>query len=264
MSPPAAEGPPHVSSSVRGDPWDAHASWWQAEFTEGADPEYVEQILPLIEERLPRRGVLVDAGCGEGQVARLGASVGLDVLGVDPAPAQIRAAQERGGGPVYALGSATDLPVRSASVDAAVACLVFEHIDDHVAALTEVARVLRPGGSFLFLLNHPLLQTPGSGWIDDHMVDPPEQYWRLGEYLVETATYEEVERGVHIRFVHRPLSSYLNAAIRAGLRLEEMLEPAPPVGFLAAAPEYEAASTIPRLLLLRFTRSSRVAGGGET
>ena len=254
MSPPAAEGLPPVTTSGRGDPWDAHAAWWQAEFTDGADPEYVEQILPLIEERLPRRGVLVDVGCGEGQVARLGATAGLRVVGIDPAPAQIEVAKARGGGPDYMLGSATNLPVRSASADVAVACLVFEHIDDHVAALVEVARVLRPGGTFLFLLNHPLLQTPGSGWIDDHMVDPPEQYWRLGEYLTETATYEEVERGVHIRFVHRPLGNYLNAAIGAGLCLEEMVEPPPPPGFIAAAPEYEAAATIPRLLLLRFTR----------
>lgn len=254
MSPPAAEGLPPGTTSDRGDPWDAHAAWWQSEFTDGADPEYVEQILPLIAERLPPRGLLLDVGCGEGQVSRLAAASGLRVLGVDPAPAQVEVAEQRGGGPTYLLGSATAVPVRAGSVDAAVACLVFEHIDDHIAALGEVASALRPGGTFLFLLNHPLLQTPGSGWIDDHMVDPPEQYWRLGEYLVETATYEEVERGVHIRFVHRPLSSYLNAAIGAGLRLEEMLEPAPPPGFIAAAPEYESAATIPRLLLLRFTR----------
>ena len=27
--------------------WDDHADWWQREFTDGADPEYVEQIIPL-------------------------------------------------------------------------------------------------------------------------------------------------------------------------------------------------------------------------
>ena len=48
------------------DPWDAHAAWWQDEFTEGADPEYVEQILPLIASRLPAEGRVLDVGCGEG------------------------------------------------------------------------------------------------------------------------------------------------------------------------------------------------------
>ena len=53
------------------DPWDAHSAWWQEEFTDGADLEYVEQILPLIAAHLPERGTLLDVGCGEGQVSRL-------------------------------------------------------------------------------------------------------------------------------------------------------------------------------------------------
>src|ERR1700704_1928350 len=122
-------------------------------------------------------------------------------------------------------------------MDAAVACLVFEHIRDVDAAIAEVARVLRPGGRFLFLLNHPLLQTPSSGWIDDQMLDPPEQYWRIGPYLVEDETIEEVEKGVFIPFIHRPLSRYVNALAANGLRIEHMAEPAPPAGFLARAAE---------------------------
>ena len=98
-----------------------------------------------------------------------------------------------------------------------MACLVFEHIDDVYGAIDEVARVLRPGGRFSFFLNHPLLQTPGSGWISDHTIDPPESYWRIGPYLVEQDSVEQVERGVFIRFLHRPLSVYLNALTDAGL-----------------------------------------------
>src|SRR5690606_15338490 len=100
----------------------------------------------------------------------------------------VSVARGRSGGPAYAQGAAIPLPIATASVDAAVACLVFEHIADLDGALAEVGRVLRPGGTFLFLLNHPLLQTPGSGWIDDQIVDPPEQYWRVGAYLSETDT----------------------------------------------------------------------------
>ena len=94
---------------------------------------------------------------------------------------------------------------------------MFEHIDDVDEAIAEVARVLAPGGRFCFFLNHPLLQTPGSGWIDDQVLDPPEQYWRIGPYLPEAVTIEEVELGVHIRFVHRPLSRYVNALAANGL-----------------------------------------------
>ena len=64
-------------------------------------------------------------------------------------------------------------------------------------------------------------------------------------------TIEEVEPGVHIRFVHRPLSRYVNALAANGLYVERMVEPAPPPGFLALAPEYAEAATVPRLLYLR-------------
>ena len=156
--------------------------------------------------------------------------------------------------PTCSAGAAA-LPFADASFDAVVACLVFEHIDAVDEAIDEVARVLEPGGRFVFFLNHPLLQTPDSGWIDDQILDPPEQYWRIGAYLTEASTIEQVEKGVFIRFVHRPLSRYVNALARAGLVLEQMIEPAPPPGFLARAPEYTDAATVPRLLVLVTTRS---------
>lgn len=151
----------------------------------------------------------------------------------------------------YAQGSLLDLPVGDATVDFVVASLVFEHVGDYRRGLAEAARVLVPGGRFLLLLNHPLLQTPDSGWIDDHVLDPPEQYWRIGPYLIEDETIEEVEKDVFIPFIHRPLSRYVNTLAANGLLLERMEEPAPPAGFLAKAEEYLAASTIPRLLYLR-------------
>jgi len=231
------------------DSWEANAGWWQDGFTDGADPEYEEQIIPLAREWLAGARRVLDIGCGEGQIARLVTDADR-VVGVDPTWAQLVVAQQRGGGPAYARAGAAALPIKSASFDAAVACLVFEHIRLVDAAIAEVARVLEPGGRFAFFLNHPLLQTPNSGWIDDQILDPPEQYWRIGAYLVEDETLEEVEKDVFIPFIHRPLSRYVNALVANGLTIVQMLEPAPPPGFLARASEYEQAATIPRLLLL--------------
>jgi SAM-dependent methyltransferase len=234
--------------------WDEHAQWWIDGFTDGADPEYVEQIIPLAVEELVGRHTVLDLGCGDGQIARALAAQGSDVLGVDPTQLHIDVAIERGGGPRYLLGGATKIPADDETFDAVVACLVFEHIDQMDEAMTEVARVLKPNGQFSFFLNHPLLQTPGSGWIDDHIIDPPEQYWRIGPYLVETESIEEVEKDVYIRFIHRPLSRYVNALLANGMMLERMVEPSPPAGFLARAPEYALAHTVPRLLYLRSTK----------
>jgi SAM-dependent methyltransferase len=237
--------------------WEEQAGWWQEGFTAGADPEYEEQILPLAAEELAGARSVLDVGCGEGQVARLAAAGGAArVVGIDPTWNQVVVARQRGGGPVYARADADAVPFPDGAFDAVVACLVFEHIRAVDAAIAEVARVLRPGGRFCFFLNHPLLQTPGSGWIDDQVLDPPEQYWRIGPYLVEDETIEQVEHGVFIPFIHRPLSRYVNAMAANGLLIERMEEPAPPPGFLARAQEYADAATIPRLLFLRSRKTT--------
>lgn len=232
-------------------PWETHARWWQDSFTEGADPEYEEQILPLAAEEMRGCRCVLDLGCGEGQVARRIAGAGASVTGVDPSTSQVVEAVRRGGGPRYLQASAGLLPFARSSFDGVVVCLVLEHVDELDAAVIEVARVLAPGGRLVLFLNHPLLQSEGSGWVDDHVLDPPEQYWRVGEYLLEQAYWEQVSPGVGIRFVHRPLGRYVNALADAGFVVERMLEPVPPAGFLERAPEYRAASSIPRLLVLR-------------
>jgi SAM-dependent methyltransferase len=230
--------------------WETHAEWWIDGFTAGADPEYEEQILPLAARELQGAKKVLDVGCGDGQVSRLAAKLGAEVFGIDPTWNCVSVAHERGGG-VFARAGAAQLPFASGTFDAVVACLVFEHIRDVDSAIAEVSRVLQPGGRFCFFLNHPLLQTPNSGWIDDQFLDPPEQYWRIGPYLIEDETIEEVEKDVFIPFIHRPLSRYVNTLSDNGLLLERTEEPAPPAGFLAKAEEYAAAATIPRLLYLR-------------
>ena len=228
--------------------WETHAAWWQEAFTDGADAEYTEQIIPLAQAHLAGAADVLDVGTGEGQLARVATGAGR-VVGVDPARAQLEVARRRGGDPRYVRAEATNLPFPGASFDAVLACLVFEHIEAVDESIAEVGRVLRPGGRFLFFLNHPLLQTPESGWIDDRILD--EQYWRIGPYLVEDNSLQEVDKDVFIPFVHRPLSRYVNAMADAGLFVRRMEEPPPPPGFLARAEEYVAAATIPRLLFLR-------------
>ena len=235
------------------NPWERHAGWWQDGFTDGADPEYEEQILPLARAQLAGARRVLDLGTGEGQIARAAVRGGVaTVVGVDPTAAQLRAASERGGGPLYVRGRAERLPFADGAFDAVVACLVFEHLPDHRVPLVEIARVLEPGGRFVFFLNHPLFQAPGSGWIDDRILE--EQYWRVGAYLEAEVTMEELAPGVVLEFVHRPLSQYVNAMVENGLCLTEMQEPAPPEGFLARADEYREAATIPRLMMMTALR----------
>ena len=109
----------------------------------------------------------------------------------------------------------TRCPAARAAFDAVLLCLALEHVDEFETAIHEVARVLEPGGRFVLVLCHPLLQAPGSGWIDDRITG--ERYWRIREYLRDDTMIDEVAPGVSLRFIHRPLSRYVHAMGEAGL-----------------------------------------------
>jgi SAM-dependent methyltransferase len=230
--------------------WEDKAQWWRDTFAAGDDPEYVEQILPLTREHIAGSQHVLDVGTGEGQVARAAKEAGAQsVVAVDRSTAMLDEARKRGGDITFVQADVAELPFADASFDAVTTSLVLEHVEELEQSINEISRVLTPGGRFLLFINHPLLQTPNSGWIDDHILE--EQYWRIGPYLTEDKTLEEVEAGVKIPFLHRPLSTYVNLLARAGLYITHMIEPAPPPGFIAKAEEYADAATIPRLLLLR-------------
>lgn len=228
--------------------WERHGGWWQEHYTEGADPEYADQILPLAQERLGGARRVLDVGCGEGQVARSLARPGTDVVGVDPTASQIAVAVDRGGAARYVRSRAEQLPFVGASFDAVVLCLAIEHVGPFEQAFEEIARVLAPGGRLLFFLTHPLLQTPGSGWVVDQARS--EHYWRVGPYLDDDVAVDTVAPGVQFAFAHRPLSRYVRAMGRAGLLIDDMEEPPPPAVVVDETCGFPDGDRIPRLLVL--------------
>ena len=228
--------------------WEQHSDWWQKAYAEGADPEYEEQVLPLVAHRLRGSKRVLDVGCGEGQVTRCIARLGAAAVGVDPVRSQIRVAHARGGSACYVRARAEQLPYREAAFDSVVVCMALEHVDPFEPAIGEIARVLAPGGRFLLFLVHPLLQAPGSGWVDDE--GQGEQFWKIGQYLRDDVAIDEVAPGVQFQFAHRPLSRYVRAMGEQGLLIDDMVEPSPPPVVLLETGGFANAATIPRLMLV--------------
>jgi SAM-dependent methyltransferase len=99
---------------------------------------------------LPADARVVDIGTGTGANLRLLKQLGFtNVTGIDPSEDAARWCAEKGLGEVQA-GDARALPLPDRSVDLVVATDVVEHVDDDQRAVSEIYRVLRPGGIVLF------------------------------------------------------------------------------------------------------------------
>jgi len=94
---------------------------------------------------------VLDAGCGGGLVARELAAAGAEVVGVDRSRGSLGVARRAAGTRFApAQGRLERLPFAAGAFDAVVAADVLEHLPDLPAAVAELARVLAPGGSFVF------------------------------------------------------------------------------------------------------------------
>ncbi len=123
-----------------------------AEHEWGTEPEFVGPRHELRERLLldvflsasPGPSVL-NAGAGQGSFSLRLAQLGFEVTSIDDSPAAVDVLRARQPGPVE-LADVTAMPFADESFDAAVLGEVLEHVPDDAGALSEVARVLRPGG----------------------------------------------------------------------------------------------------------------------
>lgn len=97
---------------------------------------------------------VLDVGCGGGLLAEELARLGCVVTGVDPSAASIATARRHAAASSltieYWVGQGESLPVPDKSFDLVVCVDVLEHVADIDAVLAEIARVIRPGGVFLY------------------------------------------------------------------------------------------------------------------
>ena len=231
--------------------WDLNSQWWANEYVARGDSDYRDVILPILKEILRGQHKIIDIGGGEGRVSRhLEEENDCEAICIDFSALQLSAASRRGQGPGLVQADVANLPFTTGVFDGAVACLVLEHVSELTQALEEANRVLCDGGKFVLVLNHPVTQTPESGFIHDHVAEPPTKYWRISEYLIETSHFEEVEKGVFLPFEHRSLSRYVNSLIDAGFTIQRLFEPGPSDEFIEKNPEFSNIRSIPRLLMI--------------
>lgn len=167
---------------------------------------------------------VLEVGCGAAQCARWLLAAGADPVAVDLSRAMLLRGREIGAASglvvPLVLADAARLPFADASFD--LACSAYgavPFVADSAAVMAEVARVLRPGGRWVFSVTHPVRWSfpddPGPGGLVAQ-----SSYWDRRPYVEQgqdgQATYVE-----H----HRTLGDRVREITAAGLTLVDLVEP---------------------------------------
>jgi 2-polyprenyl-3-methyl-5-hydroxy-6-metoxy-1,4-benzoquinol methylase len=223
--------------------WEQNAAFWDQRMGEGND--FVEVLIWPATQRLlelrPGERVL-DAACGNGLTSRRLAAMGAEVVAFDFSAemtdhARRRTTEHADRIDYHVLDATDESSLRALGegrFDAALCQMALFDIADIVPLMRALARLLRPGGRFVFSVIHPCFNSA-------HTVHVAELEDREGEvvtvYSVKVSRYitPSAARGVAIVgqpkpqvYFHRPLQVLLGAAFEAGFILDALEERAFP------------------------------------
>lgn len=166
-----------------------------------------------------QRPSLIDVGAGTGGMLDRIAPL-CDAWGVEYSPDGAAFCQSRG---VRVLrGGLPHLPLATDRFDLALSMDVFEHVEDDVAAMTDVRRVLRPGGRLIMTV--PALQ-----WLWSRHDEALHHHRRYDRSMLETRLKQAGFRVVRCSYFNSLLLPPI-AAVRLAGRIKDRLAPssAPP------------------------------------
>jgi SAM-dependent methyltransferase len=160
---------------------------------------------------------VLDAGCGSGPLTAALRDNGAVVTGFDVSAAMVDLARQRmGDGADLHVGDlAAPLPFADAEFDDVVASLVLHYLEDWAGPLSELRRVLKPGGRLILSVNHPAAYA---------IVYPEADYFAVTR-CSEDYTFDG--QTVWLTFWHRPLHAMTDAFAAAGFRIASVSEPPP-------------------------------------
>jgi ubiquinone/menaquinone biosynthesis C-methylase UbiE len=193
--------------------WGPVAGWYQ-EHLKGDDTYHAQVITPNLSRIVnAKKGIhILDIGCGEGFFTRLFCEQGATVVGADIAKELIAIAQKKSADIIYFATPADNVSFAvDSSYDVVTCVLALQNIERIETVFQEVSRVLKPGGRFVFVINHPAFRIPrSSSWGWDAVTQTP------GKEAGKSYTYS----------FHRSLQDYVKTLSNANFsitRLEEWI-----------------------------------------
>jgi len=197
--------------------------------------------------------VVLDLACGEGYNTRILAKKGAKVTGVDFSEKLIRFAKQREDmdklGICYELIDAAKLVKFPSSYFDLVTCFMsLQDIRDFKKAVSEVARVLKEGGRFIFSIPHPCFEKIR---LNKHegKISATERYFGAMEYTINW-NMKRLTKHFKTTSFHRTLTDYFNALYRSKLLVRRFVEPRPKQTELKRYPGLQDVQTIPQSVII--------------
>lgn len=206
----------------------------------------LEPLFPALEG-----AAVLDLGCGYGWHCKYAADHGAaEVLGIDGSVRMIGEAQKRNAGPgiSYQVCGLEEYSYPEEHFDLVVCNLVLHYIEDLEAVYRKVHQTLKPGGTFLFNIEHPVFTgSAGQEWVRDEagraLYWPVDRYFYPGERATNFL-------GQAVTKQHHTLTQILNGLLRTGFTLEAVEEAMPPESMMDL-PGMEDEMRRPMMLLVR-------------
>lgn len=203
------------------DWWEATAQYFQEEIDLDVGLNWMgfeSGALNLLED--VAGADILELGCGGGQCTVALAQRGGNMTGLDFSEEQLAHARSLANDHdvdvAFVQGDVTDLGMfADESYDITFNTWVFQWVDDLSACFTEIHRILRSEGRFVFSIPHPIY-----GVVDSESHAVTESYFDTGRYEI---SHEEMDI-VQVMFRHT-VSDIFNALVRAGFTVERIHEP---------------------------------------
>jgi 2-polyprenyl-3-methyl-5-hydroxy-6-metoxy-1,4-benzoquinol methylase len=189
---------------------------------------------------------VLDAGCGEGYLARILAARGARVTGIDLAPRLIalaRAKDPMGAIDYRVADLSAPLPEAAGRFDAVASYMVLNDVEDYRGFAATLGAVLKPGGRAVLALNNPYAYVVRK---------------RIADYFATGTTHPcgLAASGIKVSSYHRTLGEYLDAFLGAGLHLTKLVDldsPAVAADRAAGRPVPEG-EELPHFMVLAFAK----------
>jgi len=208
--------------------WDTLAEERSRDTYSGTDLSFSRVLLPTVLDMVSalKAKTVLDVGSGTGALTKQLSLMFPDVTGVDASPVSVaiarQAAPSVGEGLRFVHSTIEEFAPDVAQFDLAIANMVLMDTADLTATLSAIARLLRPGGAFIWTITHPWFWPKYWGYQDEPWFRYDRELFIESTFRTSTAT--SAHTSTH---VHRPLARYFRELLDLGFTVDDVREPIP-------------------------------------